>query len=54
MKGGIVVFHDIVPHNSEVVGTSKFWKEVKDGYSYNEFVKDWKQGWAGIGVIFYQ
>jgi len=50
---GIIAFHDIVPHLSKLgVGVSKFWLETKNKFSYEEIVKDWNQGWAGIGVIY--
>lgn len=52
-SGGIIAFHDIVPHpiesNCEV---SKFWNEIKKKYEHKEFVEDWNQNWAGIGLIF--
>jgi len=52
-NGGIIAFHDIVPGPPENVGgVPRFWQEVKRGYRYLEFVKDWKQGGYGIGVIF--
>ncbi len=50
--GGIVAFHDIVPSSSENnCQVSKFWNEIKKKYEYIELVEDWKQKWAGIGLI---
>lgn len=52
-KGGIIAFHDIVPHPPETgCEVSKFWNKVKYGYRSYEIVKDWNQKWAGIGVLY--
>jgi predicted O-methyltransferase YrrM len=52
-KGGIIAFHDIVPHPPETsCEVSKFWNEIKHSYRHQEIVKDWNQRWAGIGVLF--
>lgn len=52
-KGGIVAFHDIVPHPSEsLCEVSKLWGEVKLRYNHLELVKDQSQDWAGIGIIY--
>ncbi len=56
-KNGIIAFHDIAPHDPEhdpqgIVGVPRFWSEIKHKYKHIEIVKDWKQGWAGIGVLF--
>lgn len=52
-EGGVIAFHDIVPGLEEVAGkVSVFWKELKSKYRNEEFVRDWNQGAAGIGVIF--
>jgi len=55
--GGVVAFHDIVPHDKVhdpygQVGVPRFWSEIKGRYRHLEIVKDWGQGWAGIGVLF--
>jgi predicted O-methyltransferase YrrM len=53
-KGGIIAFHDIAPHPPETgCDVYRFWNEVKKQYpdSCREFVEDWKQGWAGIGIL---
>jgi len=55
-KGGIIALHDIVPHPPETgCEVSKFWEEIKrrlkDYAEFMEIVKDWQQGWAGVGVI---
>ena len=53
VKGGVIAFHDIVPGPPESVGgVPKFWNEIKHSFNYVEFVKDWKQGGYGIGVIY--
>jgi len=52
-KGGIVAFHDICEHPSETgCEVNKFWNEIKQRYKYVEIVEDWRQNWAGIGVIY--
>jgi len=51
-KGGIIALHDIVQHPPETgCEVSKFWNEIKSKYEYIEFVKNWNQNWAGIGLI---
>ncbi len=51
-KGGIIAFHDIAPHPLETkCEVGKFWNEIKKKYKYEEFVENWKQNWAGIGLI---
>jgi len=52
-KGGIIAFHDIVPHPPETrCEVNKFYNEIKYDYRYIEIVRDWAQKWAGIGVLF--
>lgn len=52
-EGGIVAFHDICPHPPETgCEVNKFWLEIKNEYKHVEIVKYWKQGWAGIGVLY--
>ena len=51
-KGGIISFHDVCPHPSQTgCEVNKLWCEIKDEYKHIEIVRDWKQGWAGIGVL---
>ncbi|HEU5119072.1 MAG TPA: CmcI family methyltransferase, partial [Isosphaeraceae bacterium] len=64
-SGGIVVFHDIVPHDFEGCDVDLFWNELKHDYEYEEFItpveipylmKPKSEGgagkdWGGIGVI---
>lgn len=51
--GGIIAFHDICPHPPETLcEVNKFWLEIRDSYRHQEIVRDWSQGWAGIGIIF--
>lgn len=52
-KGGIVAFHDIA-RNTRTKGCNvcDFWNEIKGNYRMVEIVKDWDQGWGGIGVLF--
>jgi len=51
-KGGVIGFHDIVNGPEEYVGgVPRFWKEVKSGNEYKEFIEDWDQGSCGIGIL---
>ena len=50
--GGLVIFHDIVPHPPRArCEVSRFWGEVKAGRRYEEIIENPKQGWAGIGIL---
>ena len=49
--GGLIVFHDIVPHKNKNVGVPKFWQEIHKEYEFKEIVKDWGQNGAGIGIL---
>jgi predicted O-methyltransferase YrrM len=52
-KGRIIALHDIVPGPPQLVGgVPGFWNEIKQGYRYQEIVKDWNQRGFGIGVIY--
>jgi cephalosporin hydroxylase len=51
-KGGIIAFHDICHHPQNNVEVEKVWHEIKDRYEHIEIVRNWKQGWAGIGVLY--
>lgn len=59
-KGGIIVFHDIAPHDKvhdpsgTTIGVDRFWNEIKRNYINErlEIVKDWTQGWGGIGILY--
>jgi len=60
-KRGIVAFHDIIEDYERRYGivtfscsggVPRFWKEIKGNYRNAEFVKDYKQDGAGIGVLF--
>jgi cephalosporin hydroxylase len=52
-KGGLIAFHDIVPHPPEAgCEVSKLWIQIRASYSHKEIVKDWNQKWAGIGVLY--
>lgn len=52
-RRGLIAFHDIC---AKLPGTGcevdKFWGKIKHAYQCTEIVKDWKQGWAGIGVLY--
>jgi predicted O-methyltransferase YrrM len=54
-KGGIVAFHDIMPHSADSgCEVSRFWNEVKHSHKQLEIVKPWNQEWGpmGIGLLF--
>jgi cephalosporin hydroxylase len=52
-KGGIIAFHDICPHPPQTgCEVNLFWREIKGKYRHIEIVRDRRQSWAGIGVIF--
>ena len=52
-KGGIIVFHDIVPHIGSSCQVDKFWNEIKQSYPFKEFVKQPRENCFGIGVLEY-
>lgn len=49
--GGLVGFHDILPHKNPVYGINKFWNEIKDGYEHQEIINDPDHDGYGIGII---
>jgi len=52
-QGGIIALHDIVPHPPELgCQVNKFWMEIKGGYRHVEIVRDRRQKWAGIGMVY--
>jgi predicted O-methyltransferase YrrM len=56
-SGGMVVFHDIVPHDmskfpsEKLCEVDRFWREIKASYGHIEIIDDPHQGWAGIGIL---
>lgn len=49
-KGGIVAFHDIVPHHiRKDIRVPDFWKEVRARYKFTEIVKETHRN--GIGIL---
>jgi predicted O-methyltransferase YrrM len=51
-EGGLIAFHDVVPGKPKRVGgVPHFWAEVSERFESLEFVKSWKQGGFGIGVV---
>ena len=52
-RGGIIAFHDILPHPPETgCDVNRFWLEVREPMRHIEIVKNWSQGWAGIGMLY--
>ncbi|HYM11516.1 MAG TPA: class I SAM-dependent methyltransferase [Bryobacterales bacterium] len=52
--GGVIALHDIVPDTRHpACGVDRFWSEVKGdaAYRWEEYVEDWSQSWAGIGIL---
>jgi predicted O-methyltransferase YrrM len=53
--GGVIAFHDICDHpNNPDCNVDRFWKEISQKYESRELIKDSDQGWAGIGIIWYE
>lgn len=52
--GGLIIFHDILPHTNPIYGVEKFWRETKNKYKYREFIKDPNNVGLGLGVLFKQ
>jgi cephalosporin hydroxylase len=52
-KGGLITFHDVCWTGIETgCEVYKFWLEIKKQYLHEEIIKNQKQEWAGIGLIF--
>lgn len=52
-KGGMIVFHDVCVHPPpSECEVSKFWHNIKREHKHIEIIKDQKQGWAGIGILY--
>jgi cephalosporin hydroxylase len=52
-KGGIIALHDIAEHPpTSACEVSRFWNEIKSRYRHIEIIKDRRQAWAGIGVLY--
>jgi len=50
--GGSVVFHDIAKHTrSTEVEVDVLWNRLKQNHPHAEFIRDPRQGWAGIGIL---
>lgn len=51
-SGGLIGFHDILPHRTEKeYGVDVFWNEIKGSYSHHEFIQNPLQGLMGVGVL---
>lgn len=50
-KNGTIALHDIVKTDIKGCEVSRFWNEIKSKCENIEIAKDWKQNWAGIGII---
>lgn len=50
---GMIAFHDILPRpiKTKADAVDVLWEELKPNHKVVEFVEDYNQGWAGIGVI---
>lgn len=53
---GLIAFHDIISntkndYSDPTIQVDKFWQEIKDRYSHQEFVESYYQNKAGIGVL---
>lgn len=52
--GGVIVFHDIVPHKGSDCKVDEFWQEIKQKFKFKEFIEKPNQNMYGIGVIYYE
>ncbi len=53
-SGGMIVFHDIAPHPKSSCVVDQFWNEVKQNFTFKEFIKQPIENKFGIGVLFKQ
>lgn len=62
-SGGMIVFHDICEdyqtrygrHTGNYTGgVPQFWKEIRQGFEFHEFVDDYDQDGFGIGCLIYK
>lgn len=49
--GGLIVLHDIHPHQDPTVGVGRLWQEITWQQPGREFITEPEQPWAGIGVL---
>ena len=50
--GGLVVFHDIVPHpHIPEVGVRQLWMEISEHWPATEIITDPQEPWGGIGIL---
>lgn len=49
--GGIIVFHDIAPHNRTDCQVDRYWNEVRTSGLYQEYIKQPPQGRFGVGLL---
>jgi len=49
--GGLIVLHDVAPHDNPSVGVNLLWQEIACRYPSQEIVTEPEQRWAGIGVL---
>jgi predicted O-methyltransferase YrrM len=50
--GGLIVFHDIVPHpHVPSVGVRDLWTEISEHWPATEIITDREAQWGGIGIL---
>jgi predicted O-methyltransferase YrrM len=49
--GGLIVLHDVAPHDNPSVGVTYLWQEIAWRYPSTEIITEPSQRWAGIGVL---
>ena len=49
--GGLIVLHDIAPHDIPTVGVRQLWQEIAWRSPAQEIITEPDQRWAGIGVL---
>lgn len=51
--GAIIAFHDIIVYPPEDgCEVDKLWSELKRNYNHREIIKEPKQNWGGIGMVY--
>lgn len=51
-RGGMIGFHDIVPHSEESgCEVNRFWNEIRGSCDSSEFVENWRSRFGGIGLL---
>jgi len=53
--GGIIAFHDIIVYPPEDgCEVDKLWSELKRNYNYREIIKEPRENWGAIGMVYWR